>query len=325
MENLFGKAWGIDASLVMEPFYNPAAQLRRIDAAVLLSSFYTDSNDSSGLKRDQVSLVVDGPAVPRPGTELHRIWQEYSAQQDPARNPNGTKLNLHSYEQREGHLYLRGSRYDWYGMQALGIGLREGSIPASYRQLILPTQEGNVYTFSDEFPNNTNSQTVVITSDNHLVFATRGGGVDYYKYATDASVGQQNNPDKEGHPFDTAEAAVSKLSSAELKLNPISGSIRLAALFSEPIENVANFLVTMYVEETSGQINRGIIGEERVAEFARNGNIVWTLPLDNPTTLLRYYHQPEGFYWHGVARLKTLVALAGYHGNEEAEQMIYNT
>lgn len=325
LEDLYGKAWGIDAVVVMEPFYNPAAQLRRIDAAVLLRSFYTNSNDSSGLRREQISLVVDGPPVPRPDTELHRVWQEYSTQQDPVRNPNGDKMHLHSYEERDGHLYLRGSNYDWYGMQAIGIGLRDGSIPPSYRDKIIPTREGNTYTFSDELPNNTNSQTVVITSDHHLVLATRGSGVDYYKFATDASVGQQTNPFKEEHPFDTAVAAVSKLSGSELQLTPIAGSMRLAALFSEPIEGVANFLITMYVEETSGQINRGVIGLERASEFAKNGNTVWALPLDNPASLLRVYHQPEGFYWHGAARLKTLVALARYHGNEEVEQMIYNT
>jgi hypothetical protein len=119
--------------------------------------------------------------IPRPGTELATIRQTYADSEAQKENPDRNDPKMHLYSFTAGDtLILTGSNYDWYGMKTLGIALGRGELPEHYRDGILPSREGNTFVFRGEHPNNTNSHSVVITSDNHVVLATRGQAVDYY-------------------------------------------------------------------------------------------------------------------------------------------------
>lgn len=298
-----------------------------LDSAVLISNFFRGWDGSLDIKygpRD-VILTKDGPDVPSQGSELWQIWREY-AESDEADPRNDPKMHLHRYSiQPDGKLLLQGSNYDWHRMYSLGIGLRDGKIDEGYRDDILPTQVGQTFIFDSEHPNNTNSHSIVITSDNHLILATRGQAVHYYAGYTAASVEQQTNPLQENSPFETYLSAISKLNSlrSELNLTVRPETLRLGAIFLEPDANCAAFLVVGKVEEESSQINPSIISRGRLAEFAPTPNSVWSLSLDQPDGLIRQFYNPDGFLWHGTARLRIVAALAYVHGYEEALDRLY--
>lgn len=303
-----GLAWILDSALVLAPFYSR-----------------WDGFSNKLLGPSDVEMIVDGPSVPKEGTKLWQIWQDYTNSGEGRVDRNDPKMHLHSYKvNSDGKLILRGSEFDWHRMR-LGLMLRDGKLSERYRDAMIPTREGNTFVFKSTHPNNTNSHSVVITADNHIVLATRGQAVDYYAGYTAASVEQQTNPTLENSPFDTYQTAVSKLSGlrAELNLTVRPESLRLGAIFLEPDVNCAAFLVVGRVEEDSSQINPSIIGSGRAAEFAPTPNSIWTLPLDQPEKLVEQFHRPEGFLWHGTARLRIVAALSYIHGYGETLNMLF--
>lgn len=298
-----------------------------LDSALMLGPFYTDWDGTLNIQYapGDVVLTKDGPDVPPTASRLWRIWQEYTNSDEGKSDRNDPKMHLHSFRiDPDGKLYLRGSDFDWHRMR-LGLLLRDGKLSERYRDAILPTKEGNTFTFRSVHPNNTNSHSVVITSDNHLIVATRGRAVDYYAGYTAATVEQQTNPQLENSPFDTYKAAVSKLNGmrSELNLTVRSETLRLGAIFLEPDVNCAAFLVVGKVEEDSSQIDPSIIGRERAEEFSPEPNSVWTLPLEDPQALVEQFWRPHGYLWHGTARLRIVAALSYIHGYEEAMGRLY--
>lgn len=299
--------------------------LRILDTAVVLEDFFRewDGSANARYRRADINLVVNGPIVPAEGTEAYRIWKEYSNSPD-ADSDNGSKMHLHSYEfTPDGKLALVGSNFDWHRMYSLGIPLGKGQLPERFRDELLPARIGNRVIFESEHPNNTNSHSVVITSDNHIILATRGQTVHYSVGATAATVEQQTNPDLEQHPFDTYLAAVSKYNGmrlnnkAELNLTVREESLRLGGIFLEADVNCAAFLVVGQVEEESSQITANIIGEGRSQEFSPEPNSVWTSSLAESENLIRNFYNPRGFHWHPTARLRIIAALAYVHGYDE--------
>jgi hypothetical protein len=109
---------------------------------------------------------------------------------------------------------------------------------------------------------------------------------------------------------------------AELNLTVRPETLRLGAIFLEPDVNCAAFLVVGKVEEDSSQINPSVIASARAAEFAPSPNSIWTLPLDQPDELIRQFYNPQGFRWHGTARLRIVAALSYIHGYEHAVNML---
>lgn len=308
ISRLLGRKWILDSSLILAPFYT--------DWDGILNTKYGPG---------EVVLTKDGPSVPPASSRLWRIWQDYTNSEEGKADRNDPKMHLHSYRiGSDGKLYLRGSEFDWHRMR-LGLMLRDGKLSERYRDGILPTKRGNTFTFRSIHPNNTNSHSVVITSDNHLVVATRGQAVDYYAGYTTATVEQTTNPQLEDSPFDTYMAAVSKLNGmrSELNLTVRPETLRMGAIFLEPDVNCAAFLVVGKVEEGSSQIDTSIIGRERSGEFSPEPNSVWTLPLDDPQALVEQFWRPTGYLWHGTARLRIVAALAYIHGYDQALDIIY--
>lgn len=305
---------GVGALDVAVPLFTPFTKWAKWDGSLNIS--YSPA---------QVEMVKDGPPVPRPESKLWQIRQAYTESPEGQADFNGPKGHLHSFRVTpDGRLILRISDYDWHGMKALGLALRDGTLPERYRDSLLPTRRGNTFTFRSACPNNTNSHCVVITTDNHLILATRGQAVDYYQGHTAATIEQQTNPETDNSPFDSFISATSKLSKmAELNLTPLPETLRLGAIFLEPDVNCTAFLIVGKVEENSSQINRGIIGEQRADEFSPAGNSVWTLPLDQPDQLIQQFYHPREYLWHGTARLRIVAALAYTLGYKEAINRLY--
>lgn len=306
-------------------------ELKVLDTAVVLEDFFRDWDGSSNTRygKEDISLIVNGPDVPAKDTEAYRIWQEYA--HSPEADPNnGAKMHLHSYEfTPDGKLALVGSNFDWHRMVSLGQALGKGELDEHYRDELLPARIENTVIFDSEHPNNTNSHSIVITSDKHIVLATRGQNVSYSAGYTAATVEQQTNPELENHPFDTFLAAVSKYNGmrlnnkSELNLTVQPESLRLGGIFLEADVNCAAFLVVGQVEEESSQITANIIGESRAKEFSPEPNSVWTLSLTKPDELVRQFYNPRGFLWHPTARLRIIAALSYVHGYEQALDLFY--
>lgn len=304
--------------------------LEVLDTAVLLEAPFKSWDGRGNVRygRDDIQLSLSGPEVPTVGTEAYRVWQEYvnSPQADPN---NGSKMHLHSYKKTpDGKLLLVGSDFDWHRMVALGLALGRGELDERFRDELLPTRRGRRVVFESEHPNNTNSHSVVITSDNHVILATRGQAVHYSAGATAATVEQQTNPLLEKHPFDTFNASVAKYNGmklgnkAELNLTVREESLRLGAIFLEADVNCAAFLVAGQVEEESSQVTANIIGEDRAQEFSPGPNSVWTLSLEKPDELIRNFYNPRGFHWHPTTRLRIIAALSYVHGYKTALELL---
>lgn len=304
--------------------------LEVLDTAVILEPFFREWDGVTNAKhrREDINLVVNGPDVPRQGTQAYRIWQEYA--NNPEADPdNGDKMHLHSYEfTADGKLALVGSNFDWHRMVSLGQALGKGLLDERFRDELLPTRADNRVVFESEHSNNTNSHVILFTSDHHLIAAVRGQATHYSVGATATTVEQQTNPTVEKHPFDTAHAAVSKYNgmrftnkAPELNLTLKEESLRLGAIFLEADVNCAAFLVVGQIEEDSSQITTNIIGSQRAQEFSPEPNSVWTLPLDNPEELIRNFYNPRGFHWHPTARLRIVALLSYIHGYERTLEM----
>ncbi|MBI3486130.1 hypothetical protein HY025_04295, partial [Candidatus Daviesbacteria bacterium] len=114
-----------------------------LDGAFILGTTSQDTDSSAKIRYSQDLVLVskNGPEVPKEGSELWQIWQNYSQSEAGKADFNGSKLHLHGYSPflTDRELRLQFSGYDWHRMRSLGLGLNDGTVPEHYRDGILPT------------------------------------------------------------------------------------------------------------------------------------------------------------------------------------------
>lgn len=310
-----------------------------MDESVCLANRWEDMGpDNFGFIPDQVTMSKAGSPedllVLARGSELWQIRHQYAQNQqeivaDPNRSQevdaNGPKLHLRGFtawltDRRVVHFNT--FHYDWYGVRTLNMGLRDGRIPESYREDIIPSLIGDHLVFRSFHPNWVTVHGVVLTADGHAILTKRVTQADFHGDAISVTAEEQMNGLIDNSPYDTYRRMVDinpkmKLESKggeELRLHMKPNRLGLAAVILEPDVNGVGLVIIGESQESSEEIDARILGRDRL-EFDPT-RPVWTLSLTNPDLAVQQLLDPP-FKWHGSSRFRLLTALFAIHGYDE--------
>ncbi|MDP3973556.1 MAG: hypothetical protein Q8P92_01860 [Candidatus Daviesbacteria bacterium] len=299
-----------------------------LDGAFIMASTAEEMNGTLNFRysQDRVVMTRTGLEVPRRDSQLYDVWQAHKRDMETRGERDGAKYSVRRSSPflTDSELQIEVSDFSWSGME-LNNDVNIGVLPESLRDGILPTLRSEGYVFEGEPPNNAVVQGIITTKDKKLVLTTRAVNAQYYQGTVSPSFEEQIDRDKDDDPIETYLRAVSyspKLKRGEeLRLNVRPENIRLVSMVLEPQFNAVGFVVLGVCEEESEEIDETKFGVDR-SEFNPEKPI-WTLPLDEPSQLLRDFYNPQGFRWHGIGRERVVDALASVLGYEEALDRFY--
>lgn len=311
---------------IAQDWYAQHSEVSILDMAVILCSPFRawDGQSNVPYQLNHITLTQNGIEVYPNGPELNQLWQDLSADLKKRGERNDSKSHLYSYSEAGDTLQMVTSLSDWSRM-ALGPMLRDGKVPAHYRDDILPrevpTVNGNAHVFDAALPNHLVLHLALLTADHHLILTTRSRTVAFEQGNISASVEQHVIPE---HPLvDTIYSAVStKLNGeAELKLTLRPETLRIGGIIIEPNVNNTGIIVVGRCEEDSSQVGPELIGSSRRSEFAPN-TPVRTMPMDQPEIWVPYFFNPNATL-HGTSRLRIVLAASYVNGYQPTLEALY--
>lgn len=300
-----------------------------LDGAFILASTAEEMDGTLNFRysQDRVVMTKTGLEVPAKHSPLYEMWQGHKKDMEVKGERDGAKYSVRRFSpfSTDAELRVEVSEFWWSGME-LNNDVNKGLLPESLRDGILPTLKPEGYVFEGEPPNNAVVQGIIITKDKYLVLTTRAINAQYYQGTVSPSFEEQMDRAQETSPYETFLRAVSyspklRFRGEELRLNVRPENIRLVAMVLEPQFNAVGFVMLGVCEEEAEEIDETKFGVDR-AEFNPEKPI-WTLPINEPTQLLRDFYNPQGFRWHGIGRERVFDAVASVLGYEEASDRFY--